>query len=488
VGPAALPTSHTPADVELPGADWPTYLGEVTRNAANLGEIELSSTYASKLTLLWSYTTHKSVESSPAIAGGKVYIGSTDGYEYALNSSTGKLEWKTFLGLSAPNNCSHAGMGIVSSATESNGTVYVGGGNGYWDALNSSTGQIEWHFYIGNTSRGYYNWASPLIADGFAYIGVASQCDDPLVHAGLWQVSLTTHEGVFFPTTPVGSIGSSIWGSPSYDAATNTVFAATGNPNGLKATTYSESILAWNATTMKLLGHWQVPKTQNGLDADFGTTPTLLRLSDGTSLLVATNKNGITYALNPSDLAAGPIWQSPVSYLVHCPTSDCPVQPPNVAPVAYGDGLLFAGGANTTIDGANYSGSIRALYPSNGTVKWVLSEPGDVLGAPAYANGLLAVAGGDVLRVLDASTGAILWKYTGSEPFESAPAIARGIIYVGSTNGKVYAFGLLKPPKAYAVTFRASGIPHDVTWAVTFAGITQSTRSESLSFEEVNGS
>jgi len=480
-GPVVLPLAHElPAD--LLGSDWPTYLGEVTRNSANAGETELSPSNATNLGLLWSYAAQKRIESSPAIVNGTVYIGSIDGSEYALNASTGALEWRSFLGLSTPNNCSGA-VGSVSSATESDGTVYVGGGDGYWDALNSSTGHIDWHFYIGNSSKGYYNWASPLIVNGYAYIGVSSQCDSPLVPGGLWQVSLSTHAGVFFPTTPKGTIGSSIWGSPSYDASTNTVFAATGNPNGLTPTPDSESILAWNATTMALLGKWQVPRNQTGIDADFGTTPDLLTLANGAPLVVATNKNGITYALNSSDLGAGPVWETPISFLVKCPSSHCAAQPPNVAPVAYGDGLLYAGGAKTTILGVNYSGSIRALYPSNGTAKWVNPESADVLGAPAYANGILVAAVGDQIQVLNATTGALLWSYTALNPCVSAPAIARGVIYVGCTDAEIYAF----TTSTHSLKVMASPTqgPVGSTVNVSGTGFTGSTKLTSLVFDGV---
>ncbi len=54
-GPAGLPLGSGPVS-ELPGSDWPTYLGQVARNSANLGEIELSSSDAANLTLLWNYS------------------------------------------------------------------------------------------------------------------------------------------------------------------------------------------------------------------------------------------------------------------------------------------------------------------------------------------------------------------------------------------------------------------------------------------------
>ena len=41
----------------------------------------------------WSYTTGNEVNSSPVVANGVTYVGSDDGYLYALNASTGALLW-----------------------------------------------------------------------------------------------------------------------------------------------------------------------------------------------------------------------------------------------------------------------------------------------------------------------------------------------------------------------------------------------------------
>jgi outer membrane protein assembly factor BamB len=43
---------------------------------------------------------------------------------------------------------------------------------------------------------------------------------------------------------------------------------------------------------------------------------------------------------------------------------------------------------------------------------------------------------------LNARTGAKLWSYTTGGAVDSPPAVANGMVYVGSDDGKVYAFGL----------------------------------------------
>ena len=43
----------------------------------------------------WTFTTGGPVYFSPAFDDGKVYIGSTDMYGYALDAATGQQVWKT---------------------------------------------------------------------------------------------------------------------------------------------------------------------------------------------------------------------------------------------------------------------------------------------------------------------------------------------------------------------------------------------------------
>jgi outer membrane protein assembly factor BamB len=43
---------------------------------------------------LWTFTTRARVDSSPAIAGGRVFVGSNDGRVYGLDLASGKKVWE----------------------------------------------------------------------------------------------------------------------------------------------------------------------------------------------------------------------------------------------------------------------------------------------------------------------------------------------------------------------------------------------------------
>ena len=69
------------------------------------------------------------MDSSPAVAGGVVFVGSYDGKVYALNASTGALIWSYTTGAS-----------VFSSPAVAGGVVYVGSDDRKVYALNASTG------------------------------------------------------------------------------------------------------------------------------------------------------------------------------------------------------------------------------------------------------------------------------------------------------------------------------------------------------------
>lgn len=64
---------------------------------------------------LWTALTESQIVSSPTIANGIVYIGSTDHNLYAFDASTGAQLWSYT-----------TGGAIISSPTVVNGVVYVG--------------------------------------------------------------------------------------------------------------------------------------------------------------------------------------------------------------------------------------------------------------------------------------------------------------------------------------------------------------------------
>ncbi|MBI3287403.1 MAG: PQQ-like beta-propeller repeat protein, partial [Chloroflexi bacterium] len=57
----------------------------------------------------WSYATQGGVNSSPRVAGGALYFGSTDGHLYCLDASNGNLRWRFATGGPIPGSPTIAG-------------------------------------------------------------------------------------------------------------------------------------------------------------------------------------------------------------------------------------------------------------------------------------------------------------------------------------------------------------------------------------------
>jgi len=433
--------------------DWPSYLHDGQSTAASGDETTLSPSNAGHLSAHWAFKTGGKIASSPTVVNGVVYVGSWDGYEYALNATTGALAWRTYLGVTSAPNCNPTSAGVTSVAAVQHGVVYVGGGDAYWYALDASTGAVLWKVYTGDNSAsgGHYNWASPLLSNGYAYIGIASFGDCPLVQGQLLQVSLSTHQVVnTYNFVPSGQTGAGIWTSPTIDAASNTVYVTTGTQAG--AQPLAQAVVALDAATLTLKGSWQIPAAQAIGDSDWGTTPIVFDDATGTHLVAAADKNGYLYAYDRADVTAGPLWQQKIGNGGSCPQCGDGM----ASSGAFANGRLYYASGPTTINGSAYPGSVRALNPATGAYLWEHGSPALIVPAIAYANGLIVDGAGSTLEVLNASTGAALYSYVTGGTLWGAPSVANGQIFEGSTDGYVYAFGLASPLPSTPVDLRAA--------------------------------
>jgi outer membrane protein assembly factor BamB len=127
----------------------------------------------------WSFATKARIPSSPAVANGLVYFNSYDGNFYAVDTATGKLRWK----FDNQGERRHAATHLhgsfpvgetmpdpfdvyLSSPAVWGGAVYFASGDGNIYALDAATGTLRWKFQTGDVVH-----ASPAIADGRLYIG-----------------------------------------------------------------------------------------------------------------------------------------------------------------------------------------------------------------------------------------------------------------------------------------------------------------------------
>jgi outer membrane protein assembly factor BamB/regulation of enolase protein 1 (concanavalin A-like superfamily) len=430
---------------------WTTSLHDIARTGSSSDSI-ISKNQASTLVKKWSLATGGPIASQPAIVNGIAYVGSWDGNEYAINVSTGAVIWKTFTGITTGYSyCNPTTAGISSAATVLNGVVYVGGGDSNWYALNASTGTVLWKIPTGDNSAagGHYNWSSPLIVNGYAYVGIASFGDCPLVQGQLLKVNLSTKQIVgTLNLVPSGQAGGGIWTSPAYDTATGRIFTITGTEQQ-DSQQYAQAILAIDPNSMTVVDSWHLPENQAVADSDWTTSTALFTDANNRQLVVASNKNGVTYAFLRSNLATGPVWQQQIAIGSNCAACGNST----VSSAALGQGEIFQAGGTTTINGVGAAGSVQAWNETTGAIIWQHPESGPVIGAITYDNGMVIDGAGSAIEVLDANNGQRLYSYDtgpGSHIF-AAPSVSNGIIITGNTNGNIYALSLPssnnKPPK-----------------------------------------
>jgi outer membrane protein assembly factor BamB len=148
--------------------DWACHRG----NAANTGVAQ--STLPPVPKLLWTYETGSNVESTAAIVGDTVFVGTKSGALLAIGLKTGKLKWKYKTGAS-----------IAAAPCVTGGVVYVGDEDGILHAVSAATGKKAWTFKTGDKII-----SSAAAAPGVVLVGSYDNtlyCLDVKTHKARWK-------------------------------------------------------------------------------------------------------------------------------------------------------------------------------------------------------------------------------------------------------------------------------------------------------------
>jgi polyvinyl alcohol dehydrogenase (cytochrome) len=392
-------------------------------------------------------------DGSPVVSGGLVFIGSDTGVFYALNEDTGTVVWSLNTGFLPKYTCVAAGIRdtatVAADPTTGKPTVYFATGSGSLYAVDAATGTVVWQTHVFPAAKASvpFIWGSPTVYGGRVYVGIASECDNPLTRGGLASFNQATgvHEATFWTVGPK-VVGGAIWSTAAVDAAG--VFVTTGNGNEAQPASqgFSNSIVRLNATTLKPISHWTVPNIA-ALDDDFGSSPTFFtaKINGKVIRMVgACNKNGVYYAWAQLALASGPVWSDQLGTAAAPPNNAC------LATATWNGSDLFITTNSSTVAGASYPSVARQIDPATGAYVWQsgLSD-GPVLGNSALDGaGVLAAvtfnksssSPGNELALFNSSSGAVLATYPTSVQTGGGPVFADGYLLFGGSDGVLHSY------------------------------------------------
>ena len=150
---------------------------------------------------VWSYKTEGPVKSSPAIADGRVFIGSLDGCVHAIGLNDGSKIWSA-----------KTEGDVESSPLVLGGRVFAGSGDGFLYAFDAKSGKVLWKYKTEEKIPGAPNWV--LAPNGKDYWILAGSYDFKLhcVDANTGKQVWTHETGNYINGAPAIYAGEAIFG------------------------------------------------------------------------------------------------------------------------------------------------------------------------------------------------------------------------------------------------------------------------------------
>lgn len=439
-----------------------------------------------RLKLKWAfgYPTGVSAFGQPAVAAGRVFVGTDIGYVYSLDAKSGCVYWS----YQAKGNVRGGpSVGPVKGHPGVKYALFFGDAHANVYAVDAQTGTELWtrkvddHFVARIT-------ASPKLYEGYLYVPVSSSeefaaanLDYPCCTSRGSVVKLNASTGevawktYVVPETPkptrknskgvqqYAPAGASVWNSPTIDEKRHAIYFGTGDSETEPAAAMSDSVMAVDMKSGKVLWHYQAQAgdaflggctgpqktdncpSENGPDLDIGNSPVLRDLPGGRSIVVAGTKDGKLFALDP-DKKGAVVWQTKV------------VDNPPGTPIFRMSGIVWGGAFdNQAAYYGQTGGGITAIQLTTGEKLWHqnLAAPGQRVNNGAAATvmpGVVFIAGTDgVLHALATADGKELWSYNTAHPFDTVnkveakggsiasigPSIADGMLFIGSGYGVI---------------------------------------------------
>jgi alcohol dehydrogenase (cytochrome c) len=456
------------ANAEREPGSWLTYSGNYAAHRFSALD-EINRQNVSSLRPAWVYQTRGggSLETSPIVVDGVMYITTPPGTVAALDVHTGRELWSwtrpmpsDLLTLGFPRT--NRGLAILGE------TLYVGTLDSHVVALDASSGAVRWDETIADNRLGYSITAAPLAIDGKIIVGISGgeagirgflDAYDPATGERLWRTYTVPAPGEPGSETWSGDAwktgGAATWLTGAYDPETNLLYWGTGNPapdwngdNRPGDNLYSCSLLAIDADSGEIRWHFQfTPHDVHDWDAN--QIPVLVDATlDGRErkLVIMANRNAFYYVLDRVDgeflLATAyskQTWASGID------ETGRPMVLPNTEPTEEGNLVWPSLQGATNWFSPSYSPSTGLLYVAvreMGSI-YFKTEAEYEPGKNFLGGGERALSGDDAagaIRAIDVTTGETKWDFRQhSPPWAGVMATAGGLLFAGSGEGNFFA-------------------------------------------------
>lgn len=469
------------------GPAWNGWGADVANTRYQSTMAGISAAQVPRLKLKWAfgYPFGVSAAGQPTIVSGRIFVGTDIGYVYSLDSATGCVYW-SFQTKASVRNAISVGLVKGRSGQSPEYAVFFGDAKANVYALDAVSGQLLWTTHVEDHFTARIT-AAPTLYAGRLYVPVSSfeefaaaAKDYPCCTFRGSVVALAADSGrqlwktYVIPQEPrptrknsagiqlFAPAGASVWNSPTVDVEKNAIYFGTGDSESEPAVKTSDAIVALDMTAGAVLWTFQATETDSflmgcdvppkqrsdncpkavGPDWDFGASPILRTLADGRRILLAAQKSGNIFALDPERHGAL-LWKINVE-----------AKRPRPNPV-----LVWGGAADEqkAYFGLT-SGGMVAIRLSDGSRSWftpmvakrATADRAGMSAAVTAIPGVVFVGGWDgTLHALSTKDGHKLWEFPTARKFVTVnkvpakggsfgapgPTIAGGMLFVGSGYG-----------------------------------------------------
>jgi alcohol dehydrogenase (cytochrome c) len=462
------------------------------------------------LHVAWIFQTdvRESMETSPIVVDGVMYVTTSFDHVYAINAQTGEQLWhyKHDMGPITVYCCGPNNRGVAVYGE----MVYLATLDAKLDAIDAKTGKVVWSKDIADPTLGYSETMAPTAVDGKILIGTNggeygirgfvkafdAKTGDllwtfntiPDNSVGVWATKDATgrdmHRDIAAEKDalakngdPFKTLGGGVWQNPSVDLATKRIYFVVGNPSpdldgSLRPgdNLYTDSLVSVDLDTGKLACYFQYI-AHDLWDLD-DTSPTVLvdvKDKSGKSVpgVLHAGKTGYLYVNDRKDCSLIRFSEPMVSQKGRwtLPSATQPLDP-NAARMFPGANGGVEWSPIATNPGLGMAYAINLEQEMTYTVASSPYPDGKLWLGGAFTNVPGGIQAGNVTAV-DYNTGKIKWQAKTPQPMIGGIlATGGGLVFAGESNGWFKAYdaksgkilwtfqagaGVNAPPSSYMV-------------------------------------